>query len=705
MSGITACRNLHGWQHMDEIEILRKDAGGMTTLKRTAAILAAAVIGLAAVPAFALSEFKVDLGAKGLDKQPSIQEDYYLHQNFNWLKNNKIPATEGYYGAFTEVKISVEKRLSDITKECVKNSGKFGDKTDEARIANLRKCFADTQGRDKAGLGELAVPLKTIDEVRTLDEYGLLMSKLAREYEIGSVFCEFEVDSDPIKADKYKAMIGRPDLGLGKEIYEQQGIESLVNTYADYIAKLLEAYGRSHEAAVKSAQEIIALQKDMSKHALSKGESYDPSVAFRMLTAADVKKIFSNMKIFEILNAAGIGPANGAEEWITNDRGLLEYANSIYTPDKLQLFKDYAVFSVLSSYADVLPEKYAKPAREYQNFFDGVRKMKPKAVRDDILCEKMLPNVYGRVYAKLYSTEADKEAVTGFVRLILDEYRKRLTGLDWMSDATKKQALKKLDTMTIRIGRPAEDEWPAYINDLVVKSPEQGGTLIGNALAIKKATLDYLYGRLNKPFSKKRIVELPQTVNAGYQPGDNSINFPAAILQPPFYDPKASREWNIGSIGMVIAHEVTHSFDSCGAQFDENGAMDNWWTEKDYQEFKKRQASVVKFYDRYNFGNGVYQNGTMTLTENIADLGSLSCITTIIGDDAAKLRTAYESFASLWKELESEAILRRMMADTHSVPHVRVDGGLSATDGFYKAYDIKPGDPMYAAPEERARIW
>jgi len=241
MSGITACRNLHGWQHMDEIEILRKDAGGMTTLKRTAAILAAAVIGLAAVPAFALSEFKVDLGAKGLDKQPSIQEDYYLHQNFNWLKNNKIPATEGYYGAFTEVKISVEKRLSDITKECVKNSGKFGDKTDEARIANLRKCFADTQGRDKAGLGELAVPLKTIDEVRTLDEYGLLMSKLAREYEIGSVFCEFEVDSDPIKADKYKAMIGRPDLGLGKEIYEQQGIESLVNTYADYIAKLLEA--------------------------------------------------------------------------------------------------------------------------------------------------------------------------------------------------------------------------------------------------------------------------------------------------------------------------------------------------------------------------------------------------------------------------------------------------------------------------------
>ena len=249
-------------------------------MRRTAAILAAAVIGLAAVPAFALSEFKVDLGAKGLDIQPSVQEDYYLHQNFSWLKNTKIPATEGYYGAFTEVGISVEKRLSDITKYCVANSGKFGDKTDEARIANLRKCFADTKGRNKTGLGELAVPLKAIDEVGTLDEYGLLMAKLAREYEVFSIFGEFGVDIDPVKSDKYIATIGRPDLGLGKEIYEQQGIDGFVKSYADCIARTLEAYGRPREAAVKSAQDIIALQKDMAKHALSKGEMYDPLCFF-----------------------------------------------------------------------------------------------------------------------------------------------------------------------------------------------------------------------------------------------------------------------------------------------------------------------------------------------------------------------------------------------------------------------------------------
>jgi putative endopeptidase len=674
-------------------------------MRKTAAILAAAVIGLAAAPAFALGEFKVNLGARGVNSQPTVQEDYYLHQNYDWLTHTKIPATEGRIGAFIEVGISVEDRLSDITKDCVRNSGKFGENSDEARIANLRRCISDTSGRSKAGLGELAMPLKEIDDVKTLDEYGLLMSGLTRKYGVSNVFGDFGVDADLIKADKYRAIISRPDLGLGKELYEQQGIEEYVNAYAAYITKLLTAYGRPREAAAKSAQDIIALQKDIAKHALSKGELYDPSIAFSMLTTADVKKIYSNMKIIEMLNAAGIGPANGADRWVALDRGAMEYANAVYTPDKLQLFKDYAIFNLLNDYAETLPEKYAKPAREFNKILDGVRKMKPRERRDDILCEDILSYTYGRLYAKRYSTEADKEAVTSYVRLVMDEYRRKLAEIDWMSDATKKRALKKLDTMIIRIGRPAEDEWPSFINDLAIKSPEQQGTLISNVVAIKKATLDYMFGRLNKPITRKDLVDLPQVVNAGYNPNDNSINFPAAIMQPPFYDPKASRERNLGAIGTVIAHEITHCFDSNGAQFDEKGAMENWWTDKDYKEFKKRQANIISFYDRYKFSDNVYQNGTLTLTENIADLGSMSCITDIVGNDPAKLRQIYESYAFLWKELESDAMLRQMLADTHSMPHVRVDAVLSSTDGFYKAYDLKPGDPMYVAPKERARLW
>jgi len=257
----------------------------------------------------------------------------------------------------------------------------------------------------------------------------------------------------------------------------------------------------------------------------------------------------------------------------------------------------------------------------------------------------------------------------------------------------------------VRVGYPGPGEWQPVIDLIRIKSPKQGGTLIGNVLGITKTSLDYSYGLLNKPVDRKIWSELPQTVNAGYYPSDNSINFPAGILQQAFYDHRASRETNLGGVGMVIAHEMTHSFDNNGAQYNEHGAISNWWTENDYKEFEKRQANIIKFYDRYKFGGGMSENGTQTLSENIADLGAMSCLTSIVGDDPAKLREVYANFAVIWRSLLTDEELRGCMTDVHSVPYVRVDAVLSSTDGFYKAYDLKPGDPMYAAPEERARLW
>ena len=547
-------------------------------MKKTAAVLAAAVIGLAAAPAFALDEFSVKLNAAGVTKQPAVSEDYYLHQNFDWLKHNKIPATQSDYGSFTIVALSIEDRLSEITKNCLKVGGKYGEMSDEARIANLRRCIADVKGRNKTGLGELAAPLKRIKAVKTLDEYTLLMAKLSREYGIDSIFGGFGVTVDPFTADVHRAALGGPPLGLGKEFYEQQGIGDYLKAYTDLITRMLTLYGRPQKEAAQSAREILALQQDMAKHALTVAELDDPSKSRRRLKLAEIKKLLSHLgNVAAVLNAAGVGPASGADVWLVQDEALIRYANSLYTPKKLRLYKDYAIYRLLASYADVLPEKYAKPVRDFENYIGGITRLKSQTRRDDLLCEGYLPLSYGRLYGKTYFSEADKKEVTSYISLIMDEYRKKLTNMDWMSEPTKKRALGKLDTMAVRVGYPGKGEWQPYIDQIRVKSPRQGGTLIGNVLGITRTMLDYNYGLLNKPVDRKLWQVTPQIVNALYDPNDNSINFPAGILQPPFYDPQASRETNLGGVGMVIAHELTHCFDNNGAQYDEHGALHNWW--------------------------------------------------------------------------------------------------------------------------------
>jgi putative endopeptidase len=550
-------------------------------MKKTAAVLAAAVIGLAAAPAFALDEFSVKLNAAGVTKQPAVSEDYYLHQNFDWLKHNKIPATQSDYGSFTIVALSIEDRLSEITKNCLKVGGKYGEMSDEARIANLRACIADRQGRNRTGLGGLAAPLAQIDAVKTLGEYAPLMARLSREYGLDNLFGIFDVDADPLSADMYRVSVSQPELGLGKEFYEQQGIGDYLKAYTDLITSLLTLYGRPRDEAARSASAILALQQELAKHSLYKAELDDASKSIRRLDLAEMKKLYSNFDAEAVLNAAGVGPASGADVWFVNDSGSLAFVNSIYTPDRLQLFKDYAVFALLKSYGGALPDAYAMPVLKFNNFIKGVRKLRPRRELDDELCAQLLPFNYGRLYGSIYFTEKDKQEVTSYVTQVMDEYRKRLTAIDWLSGATKKQALRKLDTMVIRVGYPDKKGWPACIDQISVKAPQDGGTLIDNAIGIKKTMLDYKLGLLNKPVDRNIWPEQPQTVNAGYYPNDNSINFPAGILQPPFYDSKASRAANLGGVGMVIAHEITHSFDRNGSQYDEHGALRNWWTEDD----------------------------------------------------------------------------------------------------------------------------
>jgi putative endopeptidase len=650
-----------------------------------------------------LDEFAVRLNVEGIAKAPAAQDDYYLHVNYSWLKDHKIPATESEYSSFMAARDRVKERLAAITRDCVKNRAHYQDAGDEAKIADLRGCISDFKSRNRAGFGGLSKPLAEIEKVSSLKDYALLMARLGREYGFGALVGGYSIGSEPIKADRYVVYIDEPSLGLGKEFLAEPRNEKYFQLYRDYMRDLLVLYGRPQSEAEREAKEFFALQQDLAAHSMSIGDLYNPSKSTHKLSLQELEALYSNFDVPAMLKEAQIGPENGVSSWYVSDPNLIRRFNELFTPDRLPLFKDFAICEMLRQNAVLLTKQYSDLAYEHGRKMSGAPKLKSASKRADELCQGLLDLNYGRLYAKKYFSEQSRSEVRSYISLVMDEYRKKLTNLDWMDAATRKQALKKLDTMVVRIGYP--DKWPDYVDKYRVVRKEDGGVLIDNVLAMQALQWQRLKDRIGKPVDRTEWTLPPQTVNAFYRRADNSINFPAGILQPPFFDPKADRETNLGGVGMVIAHEMTHSFDSNGSQYDETGALRDWWTAEDKREFQSRQAGIVRFYGRYRIQEGVYQNGEQTISENIADLGAMSCLTDIVGDDLEGLKRVYTNYAKIWAWLMRDSSVRFQLTNVHAFPCVRVDAVLSSTDGFYRAYGVKPGDGMYVKPEDRARLW
>ena len=287
------------------------------------------------------------------------------------------------------------------------------------------------------------------------------------------------------------------------------------------------------------------------------------------------------------------------------------------------------------------------------------------------------------------------------IEQVIETFNRRIDALDWMSDATKKEAKNKLAELDVRVGHP--DSWPQDRYELILEAPEDGGLYIDNYLRAAKAASDYSFETKDEPADRSLWPDTPQTVNAYYDSQNNSINILAGILQAPFYDPDASAEENLGGIGTVIGHEITHAFDTSGAQFDENGNLRDWWTAEDKEKFRALADEVISYYDGMEV-DGKSVSGEQTVTENIADLGGVSCITEIAESEGYDLKKIYEAYANIWASKEREEYLAMLMAvDVHSPSKIRVNAVLSAQQEFRDLYDIEEGDGMYQ--EKMPEIW
>jgi putative endopeptidase len=358
---------------------------------------------------------------------------------------------------------------------------------------------------------------------------------------------------------------------------------------------------------------------------------------------------------------------------------------------------------MLNDTAQYCDAAYAKLWDDMKNSLYGITQSwgDEKTWKD--LTQDLLPWDFGLLYVEEHFSAEDKEAVEEIISQILKEYEVIIDRQDWMSEATKAKAKRKLETMNVKIGYP--DEWPAAKDMMQVTSISEGGSLISNLLVSMQVAIDDSLNRLGTNVDKSEWDVTPQTINAMYDPLNNEIIFPAAILQAPFYDSENTYGANMGGIGFVIAHEVSHAFDSSGALYDEYGNYNVWWTDEEMEKYDELSQSIIDYYNNYEM-MGINVNGELTLMENIADLGAMTCITSILGDDAEALDEAFGQMSYNWASEDTASYMMYLLnTDTHSPNKVRVNAVLSSCDAFYKIYDIKESDKMYVAPENRVGIW
>ena len=635
------------------------------------------------------------------EERKLLVSDYYDFVNQKVLSEKEIPKDSNQWSYFYDLDKEAYEILNEVLKGAVNDRANAKAGSIQQKIGDLYLTALDMEGREKAGLGPLKPYIDSIKSASSVTEYMKALGTIYSDIGFGSLILP-QWTEDMKDSTRYALYLNGADLGPGKETLEDETLSGLLENYQSYIDKTMEYSGLSQEEAKKAGTDILAFQKDLAKSALSLSQQNDPGIIYNPYTSDQLKELFPDEAMEGFLKAAGL---LYSDHFVVTDVEQMKKINGYLKEDNLPLLKNYAVFCLLNDFAGYLTPEIRDNRMEWNKIQNGIKENKTDDKLASEMTQDMLGFEFGRLYVEKSFSQEDKESIRDMVEQILEVYKKQIMALDWMGEDTKAAAIKKLDHMTLKIGYP--DQWPNDYEKAQILSTEKGGNLIGNILSLVKAKNDVQKEKVRKPVDKGEWGMTPQTVNAYYNPTGNEIVFPAAILQPPFYDPKAEFASNLGGIGMVIAHEISHAFDSSGSQYDENGNYHVWWTDKDRAKFKELASQVEAYYDQQEGFEGRHVNGAQTLNENIADLGALSSITKIAGDDMEDFRLLFRQYATIWaSKYTKEAMIKRLNTDVHSPAKVRVNAVLSATDEFYEAYpEIKETDAMYVPPDKRVKIW
>jgi putative endopeptidase len=658
----------------------------------------------------AAAKFHVDLNGDEETTAPRPQDDFYLSQNFDWMKANTIPDSKAIIGSMYSMRDLNDQRLIEITADCVKNRGNYSKASDQGKIADLYTEILDMDSRNKAGYGNLSSILNLVESVQDTASLTTVSAMLMHTYGVCSLIDIIEPIEDPMGiCPTYIAGDNGPILDLDKVYFTDKAYAEYVDALRNHIRNLLVLYGRDEQTASSEADRIIETEREIWTAYQDESAQNDPATYYKTYTYDQLKSMHKNIDIDMILKETVMTPDNGAATFMVPEAGAIEKADELYTEENLPVLKDYLIYRILNTFSDCMTQAYEDEGLAYDRNLNGTTEDQPADKRAYQMVSGLLYFSYGRLYVKQYCSEETRTKVKGYIQKIMSQYRTILAGLDWMSDATKQRAILKLNTMAVNVGYP--NVWPdSYLDNYTVRSVKEGGSLINSIIDYKIIESRHSYSLFGTKVDKAAWPDdqgfSPQNSNAFYDESGNSINILAGYLQPPFYDPKATEATNFGGIGRSIAHEITHAFDAGGSEYDENGRLNNWWTDADRKAFNERTAAISKYYSRYELGNLGMVDGELTLRENIADLGAMQCLSAIIGEGNTEgIRQCYTNLALCFRAKARKNYYQMLLTDVHSPIQVRVDGLLSSMDAFYTAFDVKPGDGMYVAPEDRVGIW
>ena len=636
-----------------------------------------------------------------LDNDTRAQDDLFVHVNGKWIDDYEIPADRAIDGAFRTLYDKAEVDVQTIIEEAADSGAAPG--TDAQRIGDLYGSFMDADVVEAAGLAPIAGELADVASAADLSALAAVIGRQQRTGVGGAV--GHYVDTDAKNSERYLVHFSQSGIGLPDEsYYRQDDYAEIRAAYVKHIAKMFALAGVGYDA-----QRVFDLETKIAAGHWDVVKRRDAELSYNLLTLDQLPAGFDW--------SAWIGALGGTseqfDEIVVRQPDFLTTLTELWTSEDLDDWKAWATWNVIRSRAPYLTQALVdENFAFYGKTLTGAEEIRERWKRGVSLVQDLLGEAVGKLYVERHFPADAKARMQELVANLQEAYRRNISDLDWMSPETRQAALRKLEKFTPKIGYP--DKWRDYSAVIISRDD-----LVGNYRSGYAAEYDRDLAKLGGPVDRDEWFMTPQTVNAYYNPGMNEIVFPAAILQPPFFDAAADDAANYGGIGAVIGHEIGHGFDDQGAKYDGDGNMVDWWTDDDRTEFGKRTKALIEQYNEFEPkalpGHSV--NGEFTIGENIGDLGGLSIAIAAyriategaepeVLDGLTGLQRVFFGWAQVWRTKARDAeALRRLAVDPHSPPEFRCNGVVRNLDTFHDAFDVQPGDALYLDPQERVKIW
>lgn len=648
-----------------------------------------------------------------MDKSVKPGDDFFRFVNGEWFDKTEIPADRTRWGSFDELRQNTDIDALTILKDAVNDKSLAAD-SDQMKAVNVFKTYLDLDARNKLGISPIKSTLDQINKIKNVNEIVALLKEKMPEGGLG--FFGLYVSADAMDSNKNTIYVSPGSIGLpDRDYYVSDDTDSKEKKqkYEVHVARMLQFLGIDDASAKKQAAQVVALETKMAEARLDRVARRDRRNTYNPMPVTDLQKLTPSVNWADYLATAGL---KNVDQVVVSMPKYMETLESIFKTASIDEIKAYMRWTLINKSTGVLTTEIDEANFDfYSKTLTGAVAQRPIEERALQVVNGTVGEALGKLYVeKKFPAEA-KEIAKEMVDYVFKAFENRINNLPWMTPATRKGAIEKLHKSTVKIGYP--DKWEDY-SKLEIKPLEQNGTYYENMKNVARWRFAKNIAEYGKPVDKTKWGMSPQTVNAYFNPTNNEIVFPAAILQPPFYDYKADMAINFGGIGAVIGHEISHGFDDSGSRYNAEGNLVNWWTDDDLKQFTGLGGALADQYSALEPLPNTFVDGKFTLGENIGDLGGVNAAYDGLQlylkdkgrpeniDGFTPEQRFFISWGTIWRtKMRDEAIKNQVKTDPHAPGMYRSYVPLQNVDAWYKAFDIQPNNKLYVAPEKRVKIW